>query len=65
MTEHETARLLTVRAVAERIGQHPQTVYGKVWRGEIPALRLGTSDHAPIRISEVALEEWLEGRRQP
>jgi len=36
-------RLLTVRQAAEYLGTTPATLYTKVWRREIPFIKLGRS----------------------
>ena len=47
----EQPRLLRVPEVGERIGQHPATIYRKIERGQLPALRLGTG-RAALRVGE-------------
>jgi excisionase family DNA binding protein len=51
--------LLTVGEVARRLGQHKITVYKRISRGELRALRIGHGLHAPLRVPEDALEELL------
>jgi len=53
--------LLTVADVAERFGQHPETIRRKARDGEIPALKLGTSPRAPFRFDRDELEAWVCG----
>lgn len=53
--ETPSVRLLTVRQVAERLGQHEGTVLRKVLDGNIPSLKLGKSR----RVDEAELEEWV------
>jgi excisionase family DNA binding protein len=52
------APLLTIPEVARRLGLHRDTVYRKIERGEIPALRLG-GGHGPLRVDADELERWL------
>ncbi len=55
--------LLTVKEAAELLGYHPQTVYHKIWTGEIPEeaiKRFGEKKQA-IRISRAWLERWAGG----
>ena len=56
-------KLLTVRQVAERLGLSTYSVYRRVERDEIPAVRLGSTKKAPIRVPEDWLEQWLTGER--
>jgi excisionase family DNA binding protein len=51
-------RLLTLDAVAERLGYSRRTVERKVAAGEIPSLQLGGKGSA-IRIDALELSEWL------
>jgi excisionase family DNA binding protein len=57
--QDEAPKLLTVEDVAERLGQSKWTIYRKVASGELPAVRLGSSSRAPLRISERELQAWL------
>jgi excisionase family DNA binding protein len=57
-------KLLTVRQVAERLGLSLWSVYRRVEAGEIPAVRLGSTRKAPIRVSEAELEQWLFEERE-
>jgi excisionase family DNA binding protein len=55
-----TERLLTVRAVAERLGVSTATVYGLCERGELPHVRVSNA----IRIRPADLKAYLaRGRR--
>ena len=56
----ELQKMLTVDAVAERIGQSKWSVYRKIAAGTIPAIRLGAGRSA-LRVREVELERWLDG----
>lgn len=60
MNTEQRTPLLTVREVAHRLRMHPMTVYRKIDRGEIPAIRLGTGPSAPLRIEEATLRELLQ-----
>ena len=55
----ERESLLTVADVAERFGQHPETIRRKARDGEIPALKLGTSPRAQFRFDRDELEAWV------
>jgi excisionase family DNA binding protein len=59
LREHET--LLTVADVAERFGQHPDTIRRKARDGEIPALKLGTGPRARFAFDRHELEAWVYG----
>jgi excisionase family DNA binding protein len=50
-------RLLTVRQAAEYLGTTPATLYTKVWRREIPFVKLGRSVRFDIRELEGLIEE--------
>jgi excisionase family DNA binding protein len=56
---NEQQQLLTVQAVAQRLGQSRFSVYRKIAAGEIPAIRLGGGT-AALRVRESELEAWLE-----
>ena len=60
MTTREHTRLLTVAEVADRLRQHPLTVYRTIRTGKLQAVRIGTGPNAPIRVDEAALEELLQ-----
>jgi excisionase family DNA binding protein len=62
-TTTSPAPLLTVPEVARRLGLHRDTVYRKIDRGEIPAIRIGPDDVGPLRVREEEFEAWLEARR--
>ena len=55
--------ILTVEQVAEMLHLHPQSIYDKVERNEIPgAFRLGEvgeGKQPPIRFSKKVLLEWI------
>jgi excisionase family DNA binding protein len=42
-------RLLTVRQAAEYLGTTPATLYTKIWRREIPFIKLGRSVRFDVR----------------
>lgn len=48
-------RLLTVRQAAEYLGTTPATLYSKVWRREVPFVKLGRS----VRFDRVDLDELI------
>lgn len=53
-------RLLTARAVAERLDVSTETVL-RLWRrGELPGYRISSN---ALRFSEADLDAWLEARR--
>ncbi len=60
LREHES--LLTVADVAERFGQHPETIRRKARDGEIPALKLGTGPRARFAFDRTELEACVYGR---
>ena len=53
------APLLTIPEVARRLGLHRDTVYRKIQRGEIPAVRIGHDETGPLRVDADELERWL------
>jgi excisionase family DNA binding protein len=57
MSDH--AELLTVREAAALAKQADGTIRRKIARGEIPAIRLGSSDRTPLRIPRAEFETWL------
>lgn len=60
-TEVERHRLLTLKEAATFTGLHPDTLWRKVRRGEVPAIQLGGRGTS-IRIDERELERWLYSR---
>jgi excisionase family DNA binding protein len=48
-------RLLTVRQAAEYLGTTPATLYTKVWRREIPFIKLGRS----VRFDVIDLDQLI------
>jgi excisionase family DNA binding protein len=55
----EKESLLTVGEVAQRLGQHPETIRRKAREGEIPALKLGTGPRARFAFDRDELEAWV------
>jgi excisionase family DNA binding protein len=55
----EVQKLLTVEQVAERLQVSKWSVYRRIEAGELPAIRLGSTNRAPLRISERELQAWL------
>jgi excisionase family DNA binding protein len=55
--------LLSVRQVAEWLGVSEKQVYRLIYRGEIPAVRLGGRGSA-LRVDPDELEAWLYGQPQ-
>jgi excisionase family DNA binding protein len=51
--------LLTVGEVADRLGVSTRTVRRRIESGELPAVRLGSSRQAPVRIDADELDGWL------
>lgn len=49
-------RLLTVREAAEFLGTTSATLYGRVWRREIPFVKIGRS----VRFDRRDLDELIE-----
>jgi excisionase family DNA binding protein len=58
-TSTHEAQLLTVGDVAELFGMSKKSIYRRVERGEIPAIKLGGGPQAPIRINRDDLVTWL------
>jgi len=56
--------LLTVPEVARRLGQSRQTIYRKIAAGELPAVRLGLSPNASIRVPAGELEDFIYGSQE-
>jgi excisionase family DNA binding protein len=61
--ENVERKLLRVDEVAARLDCNPETVRRKIHRGELPALRIGGGDRAPIRVDPAAFEAWLSSCR--
>jgi excisionase family DNA binding protein len=60
----ELPGLMTVDEVAALLRCSGETVRRRIRDGEIPARRLGSAAHAPIRISRSELEAWLRPDHQ-
>jgi excisionase family DNA binding protein len=57
-----TGRLLTGRAVAERLGVSPKTILRWALNGQLPSVRLS---NRAIRFPEDQLDAWLDERTTP
>jgi excisionase family DNA binding protein len=55
------ARLLKIPEVARRLRLHRDTVYRKIQRGEIPAVRIGRDETGPLRVDERELDQYVYG----
>jgi excisionase family DNA binding protein len=51
----------SIQETSEAIGLHPNTVYGLVKSGKLPAITLGRK----ILISKLELSKWLAGQSTP
>jgi excisionase family DNA binding protein len=58
--------LFTVAETAERLRLSRKSIYDRLERGELSALRLGEGPKAPLRITSSELDRFLEqaGKRQ-
>lgn len=54
-------RLLTVDEVARLTGWRPATIRQKVWRRELPYIKLGRS----VRFKEAEISKLIEGSEVP
>lgn len=57
-------RLLTAEEVAAMLRVHPKTVHDWAAAGEMPSMRLGTGPRARRRFDPVAVERWLDARKE-
>ena len=57
-TTHELPRLLRIPEVARALDVHRDTVYRRIARGDIPAVRLGDG-RAALRVPADELAAWL------
>jgi len=60
----EPGDLLTVAEVAKRLRVVPATVYRKVERGELDALRIGRGPRPHLRIPSESLRALVGGERK-
>jgi excisionase family DNA binding protein len=60
MSDEQPERMLTVAAVADRIGTPRRTVYRLIEEGKLPAYRFGEK---LLRVSETDLEAHLQRSR--
>jgi excisionase family DNA binding protein len=58
-TPKKEIRLMTIKQAAEYLGTTPATLYTKVWRREIPFIKLGRS----VRFDVKDLEDLIETSR--
>lgn len=58
----EPQKLLTVKEVAQRLGQSRFTIYRKIERGELPAVRIGAGVQAPLRVDVAELDAFVYGQ---
>jgi excisionase family DNA binding protein len=56
-TDVTSAKLLTVGEAAELLRLHPYTIYRRIGRGELKAVRVGYE--GPLRIPVDELDAWL------
>jgi excisionase family DNA binding protein len=63
--ENERGSLMRVKDVARELDQSVSAVYRKIASGDLPAVRLGSSERSPIRISAAELHAWLDRSRPP
>ena len=57
MAENEPQSLLTVKEVARELRMSPFTIYRKVERGDLAAVRVG--ENGPLRIRRQTVDEFL------
>jgi excisionase family DNA binding protein len=55
--------LLTIPEVAERVRVSRSTIRRRIDAGEIPAVKLGSTPQAPVRVDEQELERWITSSR--
>jgi excisionase family DNA binding protein len=56
--EHESP-YLTIEETAAHLRCSPLTIRRRIQSGELPAVKLGSSRNAGIRIEREALDRWL------
>jgi excisionase family DNA binding protein len=61
----ETNQLLTVKEAATLLRQHPSTIRRKARSGEIPSLKIGLGQKAPIRFDSRELAAFIHNPRGP
>ena len=55
------SQLLTIAAVAAKLGVHHKTVRRFIREGRLPAVRLGASSRSPLRVDPAELYEFIYG----
>jgi excisionase family DNA binding protein len=55
--------LLTIPEVAQRVSVSRSTIRRRIDAGEIPAVKLGSTPQAPVRVDEHELERWIASSR--
>ena len=63
MLDQQRPELLTVRQTAEWLGVSASTVRRRIRSGALPALKLGESRAAPVRIAADEVQRWLYAPR--
>jgi excisionase family DNA binding protein len=59
----EGIHLLTAKEAAQILRQHPSTIRRKARSGEIPSLKIGPGERAPIRFDSRELDAFIHNPR--
>jgi excisionase family DNA binding protein len=59
----QDVHLLTAKEAAQILRQHPSTVRRKARSGEIPSLKIGLGERAPVRFDSRELEAFIHSPR--
>jgi excisionase family DNA binding protein len=54
-----------VPEVAAQLRVSKLTVYRRIWDGTLPAVRIGKSATAPLRVPADKLDTWLFAEKEP
>ena len=54
----EEVRLMTVKEAARYLGTTPATLYTRIWRREVPFIKLGRSVRFDVRDLEEMIEQF-------
>ena len=59
--QHKPQKLLTVSEVAQQLRLSKWSVYRRISEGSLPAVRVGSSPRAPLRVDATELAQYVYG----
>ena len=65
VAQHDGVRLMNIKEAARYLGTTPATLYGRIWRREVPFVKLGRSVRFDVRDLEALIEASKVGPEGP